>query len=479
MGEGSGAFLLKRLSDAEQNGDKIYAVIRGVGGSSDGKGKGITAPNPVGQILSIERAWENAGLDPATATLVEAHGTSTRVGDVAEVESLAKVFSGAAANSIALGSAKSNIGHLKAGAGAAGLLKATMAIHHKILPPTLNAETPNPNIDFSRTPFVLNHEAREWEAPNGTPRRCGVSAYGFGGTNFHLVLEEHIPGALTQRSKTFTGVSIPESISGQASNGATTTLSATSVMTKPAPVRGIFALGAGSPFDLQTKVDEALKRVEQGWNPPLAALPETAVIQSPERLIIDYGDHAQLLDRLQKARKVMSFDNPQAWKAVQSQGIFRGSGKPVGKIAFMFPGQGSQYVNMGRELAELSPTVAKIFDEADAVMKPILDKPLTDYIFVNPDDNAAVMQATFDLMQTEICQPAMLTLDMALMALLADYGFTPDIVMGHSLGEYAALIAAGVMPFADALEATAARGGEMASYGFGRQWQDGGRSGSI
>ncbi|MFO7683800.1 MAG: acyltransferase domain-containing protein, partial [Chloroflexota bacterium] len=381
---------------------------------------------------------------------------------VVEVESLSKVFSGAKTGSIALGSAKSNIGHLKAGAGAAGLLKAVYALHHKILPPTLNAEKPNANIDFSRTPFTVNHETREWRAANGDPRRCGVSAYGFGGTNFHLVLEEHVPGALTQKSKTFTGVSLSESTSGNESSGATTAFM-TSVITKPAPVRGIFALGAGTTLDLQARLEAALNRVERGWTPPLAALPQTAVIQSLERLIIDYGNHEELLDRLQKARKVMALDNAQTWKAVQAQGIFRGSGCPTGKIAFMFPGQGSQYVNMGRELAELSPTVARIFDEADAVMQPILGKPLTDTIFVDAADQTAVMQATFDLMQTEICQPAMLTLDMAMMALLADYGFKPDIVMGHSLGEYAALIAAGVMPFADALEATAARGGEMAS----------------
>jgi acyl transferase domain-containing protein len=162
MGEGSAAFLLKRLSDAERDGDKIYAVIRGVGASSDGKGKGITAPNPQGQVLSAARAWENAGLDPATATLIEAHGTSTKVGDVVEVESLTKVFGGAPRHSIGLGSAKSNIGHLKAGAGAAGLLKATMAIHHKLLPPTLNCERPNPNIDFDNSPFYLLCEPRAW-----------------------------------------------------------------------------------------------------------------------------------------------------------------------------------------------------------------------------------------------------------------------------------------------------------------------------
>ncbi|MBK8989045.1 MAG: type I polyketide synthase [Chloroflexi bacterium] len=453
MGEGAGAFLLKRLADAERSGDKIYAVIRGVGGSSDGKGKGITAPNPIGQELAIARAWEIAGLDPATATLVEAHGTSTRVGDVVEVESLAKVFGGAARGSIAIGSAKSNIGHLKAGAGAAGLLKAALAVYHKILPPTLNAEKTNPNIDFSRTPFYPNHEAREWAAPNGTPRRCGVSAYGFGGTNFHVVLEEYIPGMLAQKSKVFASTAVPQTTT--ASNGAPAAATA--------PVRGIFALGEATPLALQQKLDEALERAKNGWTPPTAALPDTAVIQSAERLIIDYGDHDELLDRLHKARKVMSFDNPQAWKAMQAQGIFRGSGQPAGKIAFLFPGQGSQYVNMGRELAELSPTVANVFAEADAVMKPILGKPLTDYIFVNSADQGAVMQANFDLMQTEICQPAMLTLDMAVMALLADYGFKPDMVMGHSLGEYAALIAAGIMPFAHALEAAAARGSEMAN----------------
>ena len=198
MGEGSAAFLLKRLADAERDGDRVYAVVRGLGGSSDGKGKGITAPNPIGQQLATARAWENAGLDPATAGLVEAHGTSTKVGDVVEVESLATVFKGAARGSIALGSAKSNVGHLKAGAGAAGLLKAVFAVHEKMLPPTLHAHPPNPGIDFAATPFAANHELREWKPANGTPRRCGVSAYGFGGTNFHVVLEEHVPGALTK-----------------------------------------------------------------------------------------------------------------------------------------------------------------------------------------------------------------------------------------------------------------------------------------
>ncbi|MEW5987408.1 MAG: polyketide synthase, partial [Chloroflexota bacterium] len=216
MGEGAAVFLLKRLADAERDGDRIYAVIRGVGGASDGRGKGITAPNPIGQQLAMRRAWENASLDPATATLIEAHGTSTRVGDVVEVESLATVFDAAPRGRIALGSVKSNFGHLKAGAGAAGLLKATLALHHRVLPPTLHARPTNPNIDFSQTPFFLNHEAQEWSKTNGTPRRCGVSAYGFGGTNFHVVLEEHVPGLLTHEDRVYTGVSVTE----QGSRGA-------------------------------------------------------------------------------------------------------------------------------------------------------------------------------------------------------------------------------------------------------------------
>lgn len=461
MGEGSAAFLLKRLEDAERSGDKIYAVIRGVAGSSDGKGKGITAPNPIGQQLAIQRAWENAGLDPATATLVEAHGTSTRVGDVVEVESLTKIFGGAARQSIGLGSAKSNIGHLKAGAGAAGLLKATMALHTKILPPTLNAERPNPNIDLENSPFYLLHEAEEWQTDSGTPRRCGVSAYGFGGTNFHVVLEEYIPGYLSAEK-----AAAPAARSIDRAYEPGTPL--------PKPFRGILAIGAASPAELQEKLDAVKTRVENGWTPPFE-LPRALDIQAAERLVIDFGDHAQLVDRVDKARKVMSFDNAQAWEAMEAQGIFRGSGVPQGAIAFMFPGQGSQYVNMGRELAALSPIVAAVFAEADEIMAPILGKPLTEYIFVDAHDAAAMMQAQFDLLQTEITQPAVLAMDMAMMKLLAEYGFEPQMVVGHSLGEYAALIAAGALPFADALEAVAARGSEMSRV----SWEDNGRMAAV
>ena len=158
MGEGGALFMLKRLADAERDGDHIYAVILGIGGSSDGKGKGITAPNPIGQKLAVERAWTRAGVDPATVGLIEAHGTSTRVGDVGEAQALTEVLiaAGAKPGTIALGSVKSNIGHLKAAAGVAGLFKATKSLSEKVLPPSLHFQTPNPNIDWANTPLKVN-----------------------------------------------------------------------------------------------------------------------------------------------------------------------------------------------------------------------------------------------------------------------------------------------------------------------------------
>ncbi|MGE5344440.1 MAG: type I polyketide synthase, partial [Acidithiobacillales bacterium] len=452
MGEGCGAFLLKRLADAERDGDRIYAVLRGAGGSSDGKGKGITAPNPAGQRLAVERAWKDAGLDPATATLIEAHGTSTRVGDVVEVESLTTVFGGAPNGSIAIGSAKSNVGHLKAGAGAAGLLKAVYALHEKLLPPTLGAEKPNPGIEWGRTPFLLNHELREWKPANGTPRRCGVSAYGFGGTNFHLVLEEHVPGMLTTRRRE--AVAVPSAVPSAPA------VTAPAAPFRRTPLRGVASLGADTPEALGRQLESFTARVTEGFIPPPAP-PEPGVLAAPERLLVDFGSAEELLEKLAKAKKALEAGSPKAMSALASQGIFRGSGPAPGTLAFLFPGQGSQYVNMGRELAARFPEAAAVFAEADRVMAPILGRPLTSLVFVDARDSVAVAAAEDALKQTAITQPAMLTTDVALYEALLAYGFAPDLVMGHSLGEYGALVAAGVMPFADALEAAAARGREM------------------
>ncbi|HEX5854473.1 MAG TPA: beta-ketoacyl synthase N-terminal-like domain-containing protein, partial [Thermoanaerobaculia bacterium] len=435
MGEGCAAFLLRRLEDAERDGDRIYAVVRGVGASSDGKGKGITAPNPVGQRLATERAWSDAGLDPATATLVEAHGTSTKVGDVTEVESLSGVFGGAARGAIALGSVKSNVGHLKAGAGAAGLLKATYAVHHKVLPPTLHARTPNPAIDFAATPFALNHDLREWKRANGTPRRAGVSAYGFGGTNFHLVLEEHVPGSLTRGRGA--SVSVPEGLASPARSESVVT--APPAAPSKAPLRGALALGAPSVAQLREALAKSIARVKDGRVPP-REVPAEADLRSPERLVVDFGSAEQLLEKLAKAEKALAAGNEATFRALSAQGIFRGSGPKAGKLAFLFPGQGSQYVNMGRELAESDPKAAEVFAEADRVMTVLIGRPLTSYLFADSSDSAALAAAEEALRQTAITQPAVLTVDTAIEHCLKSYGFFPDAVMGHSLGEYGALI---------------------------------------
>jgi acyl transferase domain-containing protein/NAD(P)-dependent dehydrogenase (short-subunit alcohol dehydrogenase family)/acyl carrier protein len=434
MGEGAAIFLLKRLADAERDGDKIYAVLRGIGASSDGKGKGITAPNPLGQKFAIERAWDDAGLSPATATLIEGHGTSTRVGDVVEVESMAGVLEKfhLPAGSVALGSVKSNIGHLKGAAGAAGVLKTTLALHEKVLPPSAHFERPNPDIDFAHCPLYVNTELRPWNTPDGQPRRAGVSAFGFGGTNFHVVLEEYIPHRLTGNGKR-------------------------SVAAK-APLRGALVLGAVSPEALAERLRGIETAAKAGQAPERIAPAETD-LRAPERLAIDYGDAAELADKAGKALKAFA-GPPAAWKALRAQGIFRGSG-PAPKVAFLYTGQGSQYINMLQSLRASEPVVAATFAEADQVMTPLLGKPLSDLIFVDGANSGAIAKAEDDLRQTAITQPAVLAVDLALTRLFSAYGITPDMTMGHSLGEYGALVAADALPFVDALEAVSARGREM------------------
>ena len=264
MGEGGGILLLKRLADAEREGDRIYAVIRGIGGSSDGRGKGITAPNPIGQKLALKRAWGNAGLSPATATLIEGHGTSTKVGDVVEVQSLIDVLSEhkLPPKSIALGSVKSNIGHVKAAAGAAGLLKTIFALRDKVLPPTVKFERPNPDIDFAHSPLYVNTELREWKALADEPRRAGVSAFGFGGTNFHTVLEEYIPGKIAHNGKrtiAFSEALPKQEIGMMASNGAHTS----GPNGKP-PLRGALVLGAEGEAQLVAKLKMVVKKSRTG-----------------------------------------------------------------------------------------------------------------------------------------------------------------------------------------------------------------------
>jgi len=589
MGEGAVVFLLKRLADAEKDQDRIYAVIRGIGGSSDGKGKGITAPNPLGQQRAIERAWKNAALSPSTATLIEGHGTSTRVGDVVEVNTLNTVFSpfNLPTASIALGSVKSNIGHLKSAAGAAGLLKTVLSLYHKKLLPNANFHRPNPNLDFDRLPFYVLTTVKDWDQPKADIRRAGISSFGFGGTNFHLVVEEYLPGYALKGSSSYSGVAlsvapiqsaspahvnaqtIPQSIPAtqvqsaspspapqpanadiqatvlklvaektgypedmldldldlEADLGIDTVkqaelfatirqhfgiprredlrladyntlakviqfmqeaLSGSSPAQAPQPtaaaaisvekatlppsapqasaqprqrgLRGILFLSATDPQSLQQQCEQAINATRNGILPNQAPL-STHELSQPERLAIDYGSAEELIKRAEKA--LSAFENPSLWQNLTGQGIYRFSGSNKDhKVAFLFPGQGSQYANMLRDLFDVSSSVRDTYAEADAVMTPLLGKPLTDYIFCENTEEA-IKAAEAELKNTIITQPAVLTANVALMRLLGEYNIHPDLVIGHSLGEYAALVAAGVLSFAEALEVVSARGREM------------------
>ncbi|MDQ5832854.1 MAG: acyltransferase domain-containing protein, partial [Actinomycetota bacterium] len=359
---------------------------------------------------------------------------------------LGEAFAGAdlATGSVALGSVKSNIGHLKGAAGAAGILKTTLALHEKVLPPSLNFDRPNPNVDWSSMPFAVNTELRDWEAPSGATRVAGVSAFGFGGTNFHAVLEEYVPGQ--------------NGGNGRAQISVPTEVKATEA---PTPLRGVLVIGADDEPGLEARLRDVQAAAASG-DAPAPALPEESALRAPERIAIDYGDAAELAQKAGQALKGLATGNPAAWKALRGRGIFRGSG-PAHRVAFLYTGQGSQYATMLAELREVEPIVAETFDEADRIMRPLLDgRKLSDIIFVDLADEAAVAEANANLMRTEITQPAVLTVDIALTRLLAAYGIRPDFVMGHSLGEYGALIAAGALTFTQALEAVSARGRGMA-----------------
>ncbi|KAA3610668.1 MAG: SDR family NAD(P)-dependent oxidoreductase [Calditrichaeota bacterium] len=454
MGEGSALFLLKRLEDAERDGDKIYAIIRGIGASSDGKGKGITAPNPVGQHLALKRAWENAGVSASTATMLEGHGTSTAVGDLVEAQALADFFNenGAETQSVALGSVKSNIGHLKAAAGAAGMLKAVLSLHHKMLPESLNFNKPNPGMDFASSPFYVPTQPASWERTKDGVRRAGVSAFGFGGTNFHAVLEEYIPGRVSSELKE-KSTSVVVNGSGEQSAKTSGT---------KAPLRGALVIGDVSKSAIAARLEKNLSDAKKGTAPAIQA-PAEKDLKAPMRLAIDFADAADLANKGERALKALNSENEGMWRALRAKGVFfgQGSGK---KVAFLYTGQGSQYVNMIEDLKDADPLVTNLFKKADEVMTPLIGKPLTDFIYADKKDEKATAIAENDLKQTEITQPAVLTVDTALSEMLQSYGIKPDMVMGHSLGEYGALVGSKALPFEDALQAVSARGKGMTEF---------------
>ena len=323
LGEGIGMVALKRLDDAERDGNRIYAVITGVGSSSDGRSKSVYAPVPEGQAKALRRAYAIAGYGPETVELVEAHGTGTKAGDAAEFGGLSIVFDPALRKDrqwCALGSVKSQIGHTKAAAGAAGLFKAVMALHHKVLPPTIKVDAPNPSLELEASAFHINTEARPWIRDSAHPRRASVSSFGFGGSNFHIALEEYTgSGDAAARLR-----ALPVEL---------VALSGPDGVTLAEQARALAARVTG-PGMLRRIAWETAQRYDAG-----AAVRLAVVASSPSAL---REKLERLADAIHKAPDA-PFDHP--------DGCAYGVGPCEGGVAFVFPGQGSQYVGMGGAVA--------------------------------------------------------------------------------------------------------------------------------
>ncbi|MGW3012839.1 SDR family NAD(P)-dependent oxidoreductase [Streptomyces sp. NPDC001219] len=426
LGEGVACLVLKRLSDAERDGDRVYAVIKGVGSASDGKSLGLTAPRAEGQRAALERAYRHAGISPTEVGLIEAHGTGTMVGDRTELGALTELFTqaGAAPGSCALGSVKSQIGHTKCAAGLAGLIKTAMALRNGVKPPTRQLEQPNPAWDQESSPFAFHTSARPWAA-RPAERVAGVSAFGFGGTNFHVVLRAHDEG--------------------------------------PPPVQGLdawpaelFVFRGADRADADRAIQELLDLVERNerdgrpWR-----LRDFAVTASrrcdasrhPVRSAVVAGDLDELAVLLGRARAGEHDPAAGVFAAGADDGSLDGAADT--KVAFLFPGQGSQRPDMLADLFVAFPEVQRYLQ---------LGREWAADLFP-PDafDPAVAAGQRARVTDTTVAQPVLGMVGLAAYDLFSRAGVVPDMVAGHSYGELVALCAAGALDPATLLELSARR----------------------
>lgn len=440
-GEGIGMVLLKRLEDAERDGNRIYAVIRGVGASSDGKNTSIYAPLSQGQARALRRAYDDAHVPAPSVDLIEAHGTGTPAGDLAEFTALSRIFSqdNGSLHHIALGSIKSQIGHTKAAAGVAGLIKVALALHQKILPATLNLTQPNPKLPIEQSPLYLNTETRPWIKADGeAPRRAGVSSFGFGGTNYHVVLEEYqAEHAYPYRMLTRHQLILVHSPSAEALLRRCYEL--------------VFLLSSADASEHYWQLIEASRSTQVAHDHPRIAFIATSA-QEAQGLL------QAAITLLEQQR------NAQVWQ--HPKGIyFRAAGiDPRAKKVALFSGQGSQYVNMGKELALNFPEIRQFVGRFDKLFRAAELLPMSSAMFPIPTfntDQAAAQAKT--LQDTRYAQAAIGALSASLYSVLRRLGFAPDIVAGHSFGELTALWAAQVIGDDEFITLTMARGQAMAS----------------
>ncbi|WAN69217.1 SDR family NAD(P)-dependent oxidoreductase [Moorena producens JHB] len=421
-GEGCGVVVLKRLSDAVADRDKILAVIRGTAINQDGHTSGLTVPNGPAQESVIRQALTNGGVQPEQVSYIEAHGTGTSLGDPIEVTALGNVFreSHSSQQPMIIGSVKTNIGHLEAAAGIAGLIKVVLQLQHQQIAPHLHFDQPNSYINWEQLPVLVPTDGTPWEIED-KPRLAGLSSFGLSGTNAHVIVEE-----------------APSSVN-------TEHLSDTS---RERPVH-LLTLSTKDDLALWELVQKYQEFLEKNGTANLADICFTANTgrsHFQHRLAIIASNQEELAEKLAKAR---------ATEDVSS--VFTGiipSSNSSPKIALLFTGQGSQYVNMGRQLYDTEPIFRQTLDQCHQILQSYLEKPLKEVIYPQQPQDIN----TSDINQTTYTQPALFAIEYALFKLWQSWGINPDVVMGHSVGEYVAATVAGVFSLEDGLKLIATRG---------------------